>query len=207
MKGKADLLTKDKSFMDRIKTAIELFDDYNRQDPRRIRIDGQDYAYEYFYALQLHHWVRQLEPQASDELILASRCQHIGRWQVPREDYPLNKIGYHKWRTDLAKFHADKAGELMLQAGLSEEKIKSVQHIIQKKQLRTDYEVQVMENALCLVFLQFQYENFLEQHDDEKMIRILQKTWNKMTEPGRQAALGLTFKGRGKELLEKALSS
>ncbi|MCU7550294.1 DUF4202 domain-containing protein [Chitinophagaceae bacterium LB-8] len=193
--------------MNKVEAAIELFDDYNRQDPRKIVVDGVTYPYEYFYALQLYHWVKKLEPAASDVLLLASRCQHIGRWQKPRETYPADKIGYHKWRTDLAKLHAEKAGEFMLQAGMDENSIKAVQHIILKKQLRTDYEVQVMENALCLVFLQFQYNEFLQKHDDETMIRILQKTWNKMTEPGRNAALSLKYNDRGKELISKALSS
>jgi hypothetical protein len=193
--------------MNNVEAAIELFDVYNQQDSRKIVVNGSEYSYEYFYALQLYNWVKKLEPEASDVLLLASRCQHIGRWQKPREEYPADRIGYLKWRTDLAKFHADIAGELMLQAGLAEETIKEVQHIILKKQLRSNYEVQVMENALCLVFLQFQYDDFLQKHDDDTMIRILQKTWNKMTDPGREAALSLEFNGRGKELIGKALSN
>jgi hypothetical protein len=193
--------------MNNVEAAIELFDVYNQQDPRKIVVNGSEYSYEYFYALQLYNWVKKLEPEASDVLLLASRCQHIGRWQKPREEYPADRIGYLKWRTDLAKFHADIAGELMLQTGLAEETIKAVQHIILKKQLRSNYEVQVMENALCLVFLQFQYDDFLQKHDDDTMIRILQKTWNKMTDPGREAALSLEFNGRGKELIGKALSN
>ncbi len=192
--------------MNKIDVAIELFDAYNQQDPRNIVFDGNEFPYEYFYALQLYNWVRKLEPEAGDELLLASRSQHIGRWLIPRENYLADKIGYHKWRTDLAKFHAEKAAELMLKAELDEEKIKSVQRIILKKQLRSDHEVQVMENALCLVFLQFQYDDFLQKHDDETMVRILQKTWKKMTAPGREAALKLEFNGRGKELIEKALN-
>lgn len=193
--------------MSKIEAAIELFDAYNKQDPRKIVVNDSEFPYEYFYALQLTNWVKKLEPRAGDELLLASRCQHIGRWQKPREEYPADKIGYHKWRTDLAKFHAEKAQELMLQVGLAEDTIVAVQQIILKKQLRTSYEVQVMENALCLVFLQFQYDEFLQKHDDETMIRVLQKTWSKMTGPGRDAALDLNFQGRGKALIKKALSS
>lgn len=193
--------------MSKVETAIKSFDEYNQQDPRKVVVNGVPYAYEFFYAIQLYNWVKKLEPEPGDILLLASRCQHIGRWQIPRETYPADKIGYHKWRTDLAKFHAEKAGELMQQAGIVEDIIKAVQHIILKKQLRTNSEVQVMENALCLVFLQFQYDEFLQKHDDETMIRILQKTWNKMTDPGRNAALGLEYNGRGKELITKALSS
>jgi len=187
--------------------ALQLFDEYNRHDPHKITWNGEEYAAEYFYALQLYNWVKKLEPNAGEHLLLASRAQHIGRWKTPRTNYPDGKAGYLTWRKDLAKFHAQTAGELMLQAGYDEQDIKAVQHIILKENLKFDNEVQVMENALCLVFLEFQYGDFLAKHSDDNMIiRILRKTWLKMTEPGRQAALQLAYTQRGKDLIEKALS-
>jgi hypothetical protein len=192
--------------MSKMEKALALFDAFNQQDPHTITWNGTTYPAEYFYALQLHNWVKKLQPDATEALLLASRSQHIGRWLTPREQYPAGKPGYYKWRTDLAKFHADKAGELMLEAGYNEEEVKEVQHIILKQGLRSDAEVQVMENALCLVFLQFQYEDFLEKHDENMMTRILRKTWNKMTQPGRDAALTLSFSEKGKELIDKALT-
>src|SRR5215211_1952766 len=131
--------------MNKMDKAFELFDAYNQQDPHRVTWEGKEYPAEYFYALQLYNWVKKLDPNASESLLLASRSQHIGRWQTPREQYPMNKGGYFQWRTGLAKFHAAKTGELMQQAGYSEDEIKEVQHIILKEHLRTDHEVQVME--------------------------------------------------------------
>ena len=163
--------------MNRLSIAFDLLDNYNKQDPRTITYEDVIYPTEYFHALQLHNWVKKLAPHASETLLLASRCQHIGRWQIPREQYPQTKAGYLTWRKELAKFHAAKAAELLLQAGYSEEKRKAVQHILLKEELKNDHDVQTMEDALCLVFLQFQFENFAQQHDDEKIIRILQKTW------------------------------
>ncbi len=193
--------------MTKLQKALQLFDEYNQHDPHKITWNGEEYAAEYFYALQLYNWVKKLEPNAGEYLLLASRSQHIGRWKTPRTNYPDGKAGYLTWRKDLAKFHAQTAGELMLQAGYDEQDVKAVEHIILKENLRFDNEVQVMENALCLVFLQFQYGDFLAKHDDDKMIiRILRKTWLKMTEPGRQAALQLKYTQRGKDLIEKALS-
>lgn len=193
--------------MEKVDRAFELFDAFNKQDPEIIVWEGESYPAEYFYALKLHEWVRKLEPNPSTALSLASRCQHIGRWMVPRETYPTGKVGYYKWRTDLAKFHADKAAELMMQAGIDEETIQNTQQIIRKENLRSDGDVQTMESALCLVFLQFQYDDFIKEHDDEKVVRILKKTWGKMNEIGRQEALNLRPTGRAKELLEKALSA
>jgi hypothetical protein len=185
--------------------AFELFDAYNKQDPNQLVWNGETYPAEYFYALQLHSWVRKLEPGASEILLLASRAQHIGRWKTPRDKYPAGKAGYLTWRKDLAKFHSQTAGELMLQAGFGEHEINGVRHIILKENLKFNHEVQVMENALCLVFLEFQYDDFILKHDDEKVIRILKKSWLKMTEPGREAALGLNYSHRGKELIVKAI--
>ena len=192
--------------MNRLEKAFELFDNYNKQDPRTINYNGNKHPYEYFYALQLHDWVKKLEPNAGEALLLASRCQHIGRWEIPREQYPKGKAGYLTWRKELAKFHAAKAGELLQQAGYNDDEIKAVQHILLKEQLKFDKEVQVMEDALCLVFLQFQYDDFLQQHDEEKVIRILKKSWGKMNDAGRQAALQLQYSEKGKALLEKALA-
>ena len=192
--------------MSKLDKAFKLFDEYNKQDPHIITWNGIDYPAEYFYALQLYNWVKKLAPNASETLLLASRAQHIGRWKISRDTYPSGKAGYYKWRTEVAKFHAEIVNQLMQQAGYNEGTIKKVQHIILKEDLRKDEEVQVMENALCLVFLEFQYEDFITKHDDESVIRILRKTWNKMTEPGRVAALSLTYHERGKNLIMQAIS-
>ena len=93
----------------------------------------------------------------------------------------------------------------MQQAGYHEEEIKKLQQILLKENLKNNADVQVMENALCLVFLQFQYEDFIQKHEEEKVIRILQKTWKKMTEPGRQFAQTLEYSEKGKELIVKAI--
>lgn len=186
--------------------AFLLFDNYNKQDPNTVSWEGVTYPAEFFYALQLHNWVKKLQPNASEALLLASRCQHIGRWKIARNNYPMNKAGYYKWRTELAKFHADTATDFLLQAGYDDATIKQVAKILLKQQLKTDPDVQTMEDALCLVFLQYQYNDFIAKHEDEKVIRILQKSWNKMNKAGRDAAVTLPMTGRGQALLAKALA-
>ena len=192
--------------MNKIERAFELFDEYNRQDPHVLTWSGKDYPSEYFYALQLYQWVKKLAPNASEALLIAARCQHIGRWKIPRTQYPGGKAGYLRWRTDLAKFHALTAETLLLEAGYKDETIHEVRNIVLKQNLKTDEDVQVMENALCLVFLEFQFEEFISKHDEEKVIRIIQKSWKKMSEPGRNAALALNFSPIEKQLLKKALA-
>ncbi|WP_207425291.1 DUF4202 domain-containing protein [Pedobacter sp. SYSU D00535] len=192
---------------DQMEEAFRLFDDYNKMDPNKFMWEGELYPAEYFYSLQLYNWVLKLDDAPSPELLLASRCQHIGRWEIARNSYPANKAGYLRWRADLAKYHATKAGEILRQLAFAEDLIEKVQQIVLKQKLKSDPDVQTMENALCLVFLQFQYEDFLTKHDDLKMIRILQKSWSKMDEAGHKAAFTLKFSERGRALIERALGS
>jgi hypothetical protein len=95
----------------------------------------------------------------------------------------------------------------MKEVGYDDGQIGALRSILLKEGLRTNSDMQTMENALCLVFLEFQYEDFLDLHDEEKMIRILKKSWGKMSEPGRQAALGLRFSEKGATLIGKALGA
>lgn len=191
--------------MTKMEQAFHLFDTYNKQDPSRIIWDGSQYPSEYFYAIQLYEWVKKLNPEASEPLLLASRCQHIGRWEINRKTYPEGRVGYLKWRNDLSGFHAQKATEILQSVGYDADTIARVKEIVLKKRLKTDAEVQTMENALCLVFLTFQYDDLIKKHTEEKMIDILQKTWAKMSAEGREVALSLTYSDAGQMLLNKAL--
>lgn len=195
--------------MNNLATAFQLFDDYNRQDPRGFEWDGTDYPQEYFFAIKLYDWVLKLDPNANQELLLASRSQHIGRWEIPRESYPEGREPYLKWRKDLALHHAAITGKLMKQAGYSDEQVDRVSQIILKKRLKVDADVQTMENALCLVFLQYQYEDFRKKYenDPQKMINILRKSLLKMDTHGHSFALGLNFSPAALNLIQQALKS
>lgn len=194
--------------MDKLSTAFQLFDDYNKQDPRSFEWRGKDYPQEYFFAIKLYDWVLKLEPEAGEELLLASRSQHIGRWEMPRETYPEGREAYLKWRKDLAQHHADIADKLMEEAGYGNELIERVNQIILKKRIKVDPDVQAMENALCLVFLEFQYEDFRKnyENDPEKMINILYKSLLKMDSKGHAFALQLQYSAGGLAIIEQAVA-
>ncbi|MEJ5962221.1 DUF4202 domain-containing protein [Pedobacter immunditicola] len=187
-------------------TAFKKFDAYNQKDPHSMVWEGVIYPREYFLALKLHEWVTKINPAANEALLLASRCQHIGRWEIPRESYAPGRESYLKWRKDLAHYHAQKAGEILQDSGYSEEEISRVQEIILKKKLKLDSDVQTMENALCLVFLAFQYEEFHQQHNHEKVVNILRKSLLKMDEAGHQLALTLNYSPEGLGYIKEALS-
>ncbi|MDB5086410.1 MAG: hypothetical protein JWR09_404 [Mucilaginibacter sp.] len=194
--------------MSRLNKAFELFDAYNKQDPRSFAWEGASEPQEYFFAVKLYEWVLKLDPDAAEELLLASRSQHIGRWEIPREDYPEGREPYLKWRKDLALHHAAIAERLMKEAGYGDETIDRVKQIILKQRIKVDPDVQTMENALCLVFLQLQYEEFRKKYEPEpeKIINILRKSLLKMDENGHRLALTLPYSANGFDLIKKALN-
>jgi hypothetical protein len=191
--------------MTKLQTTLEKFDAYNKKDPHVFSWEEIDYPQEYFLALKLYEWVLKLAPDVSEELLLASRSQHIGRWEVPRDSYPDGRDGYLKWRRDLGLYHAGKAAEIMEEAGYNAQQIDRVKQIIQKQKIKVDSEVQVMENALCLVFLEFQYEGFYPKHHADKVINILKKSLLKMDAHGHQHALTLKYSEQGMYFIGEAL--
>jgi len=187
--------------------AFNLFDGANAQDPNKESSEGKLYPKELLYAQRMTDILNEFEPDASEALQLTARCQHICRWEIPRESYDMNRVGYLKWRQELKKFHAEKASNILRKVGYDEDTIDRVSFLLLKKQLKKDEETQTLEDVICLVFLKYYYEPFLIKHDDDKIISILQKTWKKMSQKGHKAALTLAFSERGMELVSKALSN
>ena len=190
----------------KFEAAIRRFDEENSRDPNQEIADGISYPRELLYAQRLTSWVRRLCPNVSEELRLAARCQHICRWEIPRHSYPMTRPGYLKWRADLKKFHADKSGSILREAGYDDETIRRVQDLNLKKNFPNDSDTRVLEDALCLVFLEFQLADLAAKTADDKTINALQKSWAKMTEAARAEALKLNYGGREKALLQRALN-
>ena len=139
----------------RFEAAIRRFDSANSLDPNLEIVEGIARPRELIYAERLTHWVLKLCPDASEELRLTARCQHICRWMIARSSYPMTRPGYLKWREDLKKFHAEKAGEILRAVGYPEETVAKVQTLNLKKNFPQDPVSRVLEDALCLVFQDF----------------------------------------------------
>jgi hypothetical protein len=178
-------------------SAIARFDALNSADP---------HGRELTYAQRMTAWLDRLEPAASEPLRLAARAQHLMRWKIPRESFPKDRAGYLKWRTTLYDFHADRAGKVMRDAGYDDATIARVRSLIRKENLKSDPEAQLLEDVICLVFLENYFAEFAKDHDEEKLIRILRKTWKKMSLHGHQAAMALELGDHERELIAKALS-
>lgn len=190
----------------KLAAALGRFDEENSRDPNAEIAAGISLPRELLYAQRLTGWVLRLAPDASEALRLAARCQHICRWESPRENYPMTRAGYLKWRADLKNFHAEKSGAILREVGYDAETIRRVQGLNLKKHFPADPEARTLEDALCLVFLEFQFAGLAAKSDDDKMINALQKSWGKMTEAARAEALKLNYGGREKTLLQHALN-
>ena len=190
----------------KLKAALEIIDEAHSQDPKKVEIDGTEQPYELHYGQKMSHYLAKRNPSASDVLQLATRAQHIRRWEVPRDSYPMTKAGYHAWRTYLKKRQADLAEKICLDCGYPGDDAMRVAQLIRKEDLKNDEETQTLEDVACLVFLDDQFEEFEKQHDEGKIIKILQKTWGKMSPRGHELALELPMSGRCKELISKALA-
>jgi len=188
--------------------AIREFDAAHGEDPKIIVVDGRQLPWSLHYHKRLAHWVKQLEKTPSEALLLAAHCQHIRRWTIPRSSYPMNRNGYRQWRKTLARFHAKEAAKILKAVGYEEETIQRLKRLLLKIRLKLDPEVQLFEDAICLVFLENELSDFAEKHDQEKLISILQKTWKKMSSRGHQAAQELTKRlpAKAGQLVKKALA-
>jgi len=191
---------------ERFDEALARFDAINREDPARVDFQGESHPAEYLLAQALCQRVLQLEPGASEPLLLASRSQHLRRWEHPRSKYPEGRAGYLKWRADLKKFHADETAGILHELSYDAELIDAVRELNLKKDIKRNHDCQTLEDGLCLVFLQFQYDDIIAKYPEEKVIGILQKTAAKMSTAGLKAALKLDYTPAGKALMQRALA-
>ena len=140
-------------------------------------------------------------------LKLAARCQHIGRWEIPRNTFSMDRKGYLQWRSKLVLYHAEIATRILTSCGLENNVIEKVRFLLQKKELRQHHpETQILEDVICLVFIEHYLDDFAMQHDDEKVIDILKKTIPKMSSRALNEAANIKLSPKAADLLQRALN-
>lgn len=187
--------------------AIDQIDAANRSDPNVEIVDGVGHPAALLYSQRMSAWLDRLAPDAPEPLRLAVRAQHIRRWESPRENYPMDRAGYHRWRTDLGKFHAQVTGKILEDIGYDAVAISRAQSLLRKERLKADPDAQMLEDVICLVFLENYFAPFSEKHDEEKLIGILRRTWAKMSDRGHAAALQLNLPAEKRRLVEIAVGA
>ena len=192
--------------MDAHARARELIDAAHAADPKRAA-DGR--PAELVYADRMEAWVTRAAPGASPLLRLAARCQHLERWSVPRDSFPLGRAGYLLWRKSLYGKQSARARELLAQAGVPAGEADEAATWVSKTALKSNPGTQALEDAACLVFLENEIGAFAAQHADyprEKFVDILRKTWRKMSPRGQELARGLALPPAIADLVREALA-
>jgi hypothetical protein len=193
--------------MDAMQRARDLVDATHASDPAHSP-DGR--PAELVYADRMESWVTRIDPTATPLLRLAARCQHLERWAVPRADFPMDRQGYNAWRRTLYRKQADRASDLLLEAGLSQDEAATVATWVSKTGLSTNAGTQALEDAACLVFLENEVESFAGQHEEyaeEKFVTILRRMWRKMSPVAHEYARRLDLSPAIARLLDAATAA
>jgi hypothetical protein len=191
----------------RIGQVVATFEAIGRNDPRLVVIDGKTYPRQLGETKLLLHFVAQMVDPIPDALYLACHCQHLGRFELSRNEFPQDNAGYKAWRAEASRRSAERSANLMKEIGLDASMIERVSKVVSKQGRATNSEVQTMEDALCLTFLILDAEDFVLRHTQEEMARILKRTWMKMSETGHRIALETPLAAAVKKAVEIALSS
>ena len=192
---------------DRFQLALDRFDAANAEDPNQDLVDGVQHPRELVYARRMTARLDRYRPNASEPVRLAARCQHTRRWVSARIDYPDGRGGYRQWRTELARFHASTAATILREVGYDDALVARVESLLRKEQLKADADAQLLEDVICLVFLEHYLADFAPKHDDAMLLGVQSKTWRKMSDQGRREALALELPAALRSLVERAVSS
>lgn len=178
----------------RFNNTIADFDALNALDPNKVIVDGKQKPKELVYAQRMTEMLERYAPEASESLKLATRAQHIKRWAIPRSDFPMTKSGYLQWRSKLKSYHAEIAANILKDNNYDEEMIEKVSVLLKKEHLRANPDTQTLEDVIVLAFLEHDLEDFVEKYSEypeDKFLTILRKSYLKMSDKGRAAALSL----------------
>lgn len=172
--------------------ALKLIDAANSKDPNKVSADGKEWPKELLYSERMTDMLNRFRPDADDVMKLAIRAQHIERWKSPRSAYPMDRIGYLKWRKELYVIQAETASKLLREAGYEEDEVERLYRAVSKKNIKSNADTQLLEDVTDLCFLEHYLLEFAGKHPDyseEKWIDIIQKTWNKMSDQAHQFVL------------------
>jgi len=190
---------------ERLGRAVAAIDAANAADPNEIVVGGERRPKELAHAEMVTRWVGRLDPDADEALLVAARAHHLRRWTIPRGSYPEGRAGYLKWRRTLHDQHARDVAEILQAVGYDQPAIARVQQLVRKRGLGSDPDVQVLEDALCLVFIETQLHDLAARLEPEKLADVVQKTAKKMSPHALELALGLDIEPRDRALLVQIL--
>ena len=125
----------------------------------------------------------------SEPLRIACRGQHIERWLLPRDAYPMDRAGYLAWRSEQGRRHAARVAAIMGEAGYDTPAIEAATRMLTKQGIKRDPEVQALEDVACFTFIRWYMGPFADGRDLQSMLCIVERTARKMSAMARSRAL------------------
>ena len=189
---------------ERLQRAFDAFDAYNSKDPNKETYKGKGHPKELLYAIRMTERLNQYSPAAPEYIQLAARSQHIGRWEMPRKDYAMDRKGYLQWRNQLKFHHARIAEGILLACDYDLHTIETVKFLLLKRELQQNPDTQLLEDVICLVFIEHYLEDFAAQHEHPKVVDIVKKTMKKMTQRAINSVGTLDLSEKVKNVIQAA---
>jgi hypothetical protein len=193
--------------VERFERAIAAIDAANAADPTTVTVRGERGPKELLHAELVTEWVQRLAPNAGEPLLLAARGHHLRRWAIPRASYPTGRAGYLKWRNAQHRQLAEELGTILGQAGYDDGTVAEVRDLVTKRNLGRDPDAQVLEDALCLVFVETQFHDLAGRLDPDKIVDVVRKTVKKMSPHAVQLAAGIALSDADRAVLAAALDA
>ena len=189
---------------ERLQRAFEAFDAYNSKDPNKETFNGVEHPKELLYAVRMTERLDEYAPSVPEYIRLAARSQHIGRWEIPRKNYPMDRKGYLQWRNQLKFHHAKIAEDILLGCDYDLHTIEIVKFLLLKRELQQNPDTQLLEDVICLVFIEYYLGDFAAQHETVKVIDIVKKTMKKMSRRAIQSVGTLKLSDKVKHVIQAA---
>lgn len=166
--------------------AFAAIDRANAADPDR---DPEGRPQALLYGQRMTAEQQALYPEASEPLRIACRGQHIERWLLPRDAYPMDRGGYLAWRSEQGRRHAARVAAIMGETGYDAPAIEAATRMLTKQGIKRDPEVQALEDVACFTFIRWYMGPFADGRDPQSMLHIVERTARKMSAMARSRAL------------------
>ena len=186
--------------------AFAAIDAANALDPNIIEWRDERWPRAQLQGMLATEWAETIDPRASDEVLLAARAHHVRRWTIARASYPDGRAGYLRWRRALKDVHAAVVAEILPDAGTPADVIARVQALVRKDGLGRDPETQLVEDAICLTFLETQFEELAARLDHDRLVTAVQKTVVKMSDQAVALVAQTRISPTARAALDDALS-
>lgn len=167
---------------------------------------GIEYPAELLYSNRMLSILELVLPESSNVMKIAALCQHLKRWQIPRDNFPYDRRGYHEWRRVVMDYQLEQTRLVLSDVGIEKDDITQITTILKEQGNKLNRDSQIIMDTACLVFLKWYMEPFSAKHQHEKVFDILKKTMRKMSSNGIKLIAKLDLSTSSQHLIEQANS-